>query len=162
MRRRNPDYSDKLADPGYARRFWSKVDRREWDACWPWTAMLNDRGYGMVCIHGRYHRAHRVAWSLANGIMMSADAAGCHTCDNPRCCNPRHVWPGSIAENNRDMVAKGRSRHQKRTHCHKGHLLDGSRDRGSHRYCKTCAKQRTSAYRSLFGHWRKRQQERAQ
>jgi hypothetical protein len=32
----------------------------------------------------------------------------CHHCDNPACCNPRHLFIGSKGDNNRDTAKKGR------------------------------------------------------
>jgi hypothetical protein len=87
-------------------RFWTKVDRRGPDECWEWQAARNARGYGVGWIGTRTRLAHRIAWFLTQGAWPS-DCL-CHQCDNPRCCNPQHLWEGSRADNLEDMRAKGR------------------------------------------------------
>ena len=97
-------------------RFWSKVDVRGPDECWPWLAGVDDSGYGKFWLHNRNDRAHRVAYELSCGpIPHGPGAHGTvvrHTCDNALCCNPRHLLPGTQADNNRDRAERGRSRKQ--------------------------------------------------
>ncbi len=91
-----------------AERFWAKVDRSGGpEACWPWTGALNPDGYGNVGSVSRYWKAHRRAWTLANGPIPAGKHV-LHSCDNPPCCNPDHLWLGTHADNMADMVAKGR------------------------------------------------------
>jgi|SRR3990167_6387503 len=91
-----------------AETFWSKVDRSGGpNACWPWTGATTRGGYGNVGRGGRYYRAHRMAWGLVNGP-MPRDLHACHSCDNPPCCNPAHLFPGTNRENAEDAGRKGR------------------------------------------------------
>lgn len=71
---------------------------------------INDRGYCVIWHEGKASREHRVAFALANGLSM-ADIRGVeirHSCDNPRCVNPKHLLPGTHTDNMRDMIERGR------------------------------------------------------
>ena len=93
-------------------RFWSKVEIRGHDECWPWTSGKANYGYGLFGIGGRKnhrkHRAHRVAYALEHGS-LSAESVVRHKCDYTGCCNPAHLQLGTKADNSRDMVMRGRS-----------------------------------------------------
>lgn len=80
--------------------FWSRVDKRGEDECWPWIGPLDKDGYG-------YHYPHRTAWSEVNGPIPEGLCI-LHTCDNPPCCNPCHLFCGTHADNVKDKVAKNR------------------------------------------------------
>ena len=96
--------------------FWSHVDRRSRNECWLWTgveALPNDCGF----IYGRFsvyadqrsvnYRAHRFAWMLANGEIPKGLCV-LHECDVPLCVNPNHLFIGTVLDNNRDAMRKGR------------------------------------------------------
>lgn len=93
-------------------RFWAKVDRRGPDECWPWLAGTDKDGYGkfVVTRDGRHVdiRAHRFALELAIGPI--GDLHVIHSCDNPPCCNARHLRAGTNQENTADKMRKGRFR----------------------------------------------------
>lgn len=90
-----------------AERFHEKVDRSGGpDACHPWMASTS-KGYGLIGDRNKHVRAHRLAYELAFGP-IPAGLFVCHHCDNPPCCNPRHLSLGTNADNVADRVARGR------------------------------------------------------
>jgi len=95
-------------------RFWRYVDRRGPDECWPWTGATNEHGYGVMRPTGQRTgptvKAHRVAMLIAGHDIEGWDVL--HTCDNPPCCNERHLFRGTKADNLADMHAKGRANHR--------------------------------------------------
>lgn len=92
------------------RRLASKVRLSTTGACLEWTAKATcNGGYGGINAGRAFPRmrAHRVAWALA-GEDLPAGKMVCHTCDNPKCCNPNHMFLGTYADNHADMRAKKR------------------------------------------------------
>lgn len=92
-------------------RFWEKVDDSGGsDACWPWKAKATARGgYGAFAIRrSTMIGAHQLAFELGTGQMFPEGGLVMHSCDNPPCCNPRHLSLGTNLLNIRDAAAKGR------------------------------------------------------
>lgn len=102
-----------LEDPAkrasLGRRMALKVRRGNPEECWEWTARAAcNGGYGGINAgRGRKMRAHRVAWALAGGDLPLVGVI-CHRCDNPKCCNPAHLFLADQIGNIADMRAKGR------------------------------------------------------
>ncbi len=95
--------------PNIPARFWAHVDKSAGsDGCWPWVAYKNRKGYGQLRAGGRGILAHRMAYVLTNGPIPDGLFV-CHTCDNPICCNPAHLFLGTNTDNMQDAAKKGRT-----------------------------------------------------
>src|SRR5690606_18431715 len=121
-------------------RFWSKVTKGE--SCWEWGGYVDKQsGYGKLAMRpGPPTGAHRVSWQLHNGPIPEGMWV-LHSCDNPKCVRPDHLFLGTPLDNSRDMVSKGRERPWQRdkTHCRNGHTYeDDYRDSEGYRRCRTC------------------------
>lgn len=83
------------------------VDQRAEDECWPWLgSLVPGKPYGQVRFEGKKRKAHRAVFFIVYGYWPSVVR---HSCDNPVCCNPRHLLAGSTQDNVNDRVARKRS-----------------------------------------------------
>lgn len=94
----------------FVQRFWSHVEKRGDDECWPWTGKdRKEEGYGRVFLsRNRTPSSHRVAYQIANNVTIDPSVVVRHECDNPPCCNPKHLINGTILDNVADRQARGR------------------------------------------------------
>ena len=92
-------------------RFWSKIDVRGENECWPWIAKAKSQaGYGVLKHKsGRNIIASRLSCNIAHGEPPHPTAKSLHSCDNPPCCNPNHLRWGTQKENVSDMVERQRA-----------------------------------------------------
>jgi hypothetical protein len=88
------------------------VDKKT--GCWKWTAGTNKRSDGkrrgvfaMPRMGRRPQVATRCSWQLYRGP-ITENAHVLHTCDNPHCVNPEHLYLGTHADNMRDMISRKR------------------------------------------------------
>jgi hypothetical protein len=97
---------------------WSRPDEiktwllahREIDAngCWLWTRSREGGGYGNQVIEKRLYKVSRVSASLWLGFDITSPLQILHSCDNPPCFNPSHLFPGTQKDNMKDMCRKNR------------------------------------------------------
>lgn len=88
--------------------FWAKADKT--DGCWLWQGSLWTKGYGRAFYRGQTWRAHRLAYLLTHGP-IPAGMFVCHRCDQRLCVRPDHLFLGSVKDNHRDAIQKGRNSH---------------------------------------------------
>ena len=118
-------------------KFWSKVDKV--GECWEWQGSMTSTGYGDFRANGVRMRAHRMSWTLYYGAKPKKFI--CHTCDNPKCVKPDHLFEGTAKDNSQDMVKKGRHSSTVKTHCPQNHGYTKNNTyihKNGSRRCKKC------------------------
>lgn len=114
----SPSGDEALNDPYLSRKeeskagIWGRV-REVPSGCWEWQGATNPQGYGVVGIGSQWHYVHRLVLVIFHGALTRRQIA-CHSCDNPRCCNPMHLVVGDAADNQHDRLeSDGRGRPRK-------------------------------------------------
>ena len=91
-------------------RFWSKVNKTE--GCWEWNAGCVNGSYGQFRYEGKSILSHRLSYMITHPMTIDLrehpKICVCHTCDNPKCVNPAHLWLGTHTDNMKDMWKKGK------------------------------------------------------
>lgn len=91
-------------------RFWKYVDIKGKNDCWPWIGhKRGPAGYGGFKMYKEKEKyAHRISFEIFTGKKIPEGMCVLHSCDNPLCVNPAHLWIGTQLENIKDRESKGR------------------------------------------------------
>jgi hypothetical protein len=91
--------------------FWALVDRSDENGCWPYRGHCDGDGYGRHSVRIgnrlRPYPAHRFAWEITNGPVADDLVIRHLLCNNPPCCNPAHLAPGTFQDNSDDALRAG-------------------------------------------------------
>lgn len=91
-----------------AMRLWWRVSNRDDPyKCWEWSGATIKGGYGVLTFKSVPYYTHIVAWEVTFGPVPKGLKV-LHTCDNPPCCNPDHLFIGTQKDNMQDASEKGR------------------------------------------------------
>lgn len=90
-------------------RLWSKVLLGGPNQCWEWQAARCEKGYGQLKVGGSMRRVNRVLLELTLDRPLGIGLQALHSCDNPPCCNPAHLYEGTPSQNTKDMWDRGRA-----------------------------------------------------
>jgi hypothetical protein len=99
-------------------RIWSKVPDLAYltdEDCWIFNGYITNE-YGKVFFNGRSRSITRVVYWIYKDLCQSdlmlrrsQHLVVCHKCDNPLCLNPSHLFLGTVLDNVRDKISKGRA-----------------------------------------------------
>lgn len=98
-------------------RFWNKIDIRSDDECWEWQ-WSKRKGYGHIRINYIHYDAHRLAYELTYGKIPKGLCV-LHLCNNPGCCNPKHLELGTQLTNMKYKVKCGHNPMGEKSSLHK-------------------------------------------
>jgi hypothetical protein len=79
------------------------------NGCWEWQKRLDKDGYGISWYNRKTMKAHRMSYMVYIGELQVGKFI-CHKCDNPKCCNPFHLFQGTPLDNIIDAQQKGRKK----------------------------------------------------
>jgi hypothetical protein len=104
-------------------RYWQRVNKDSENGCWNWTGSVIPGGYGHFYYNNKSIYVHRISYAwhhpMTLDLFNNSKVCVCHSCDNPRCVNPAHLWLGSHADNMRDKREKGRATRGESSPCSK-------------------------------------------
>lgn len=110
------DLTRDILTPSLLKRLWRSILLDDDDSCWEWQGTRTPPGYGRISISdpetgtSRGEYVHRIVLLATHDLDIPAGMVVMHSCDNPPCCNPKHIKLATYQENAQDRERKGRRR----------------------------------------------------
>lgn len=127
-------------------RFWGNVPIAAAADCWVWLGGRNGSGYPAISDGRKSLVGTRLMREYIDGKPVPSELVVCHSCDNPPCVNPAHLFVGTKRDNAQDMIIKGRRGDRAPlTSCRRGHPFTDDNtmiERSGTRRCRTCRARR--------------------
>lgn len=105
------------------KRFYQFCEKNPNNDCVEWNGEIIHNGYGRFSVNCKKTLAHRFSYELNNGKIPYGMLI-CHSCDNRKCVNPKHLFIGTTEQNIKDMLIKKRHAYGERQRCAKLKLKD--------------------------------------
>ncbi len=118
-----PFKGDRFTTSNPIERFWYYVDKRGEDECWEWKGHKSPEGYGHLHIKTGTTVTSRISWQIHYGEIPKGMLV-CHKCDNPPCCNPKHLFLGTDLDNIQDRDKKKRNKQCKGRNHYKAEIVE--------------------------------------
>lgn len=115
--------------------------------CWEWKYSKRGPGYGTLKHGGTRYQVHRLSAMIFLNFDINSKLFICHSCDNPSCYNPEHLFIGDPKSNTQDMHNKRRHPNSAVTTCPNGHSYDNAYITTSSRICRTCSLIKNKIYK---------------
>lgn len=110
------------SNPTFEERFWNRVNVSGPDECWEWQGNRMVNGYGRLKRNGHQVGAHRIALEMDLG-RIEPGLKALHRCNNPACCNPKHLYQGTTSDNLMDAWRAGSFAHRQRRNLTEGAIF---------------------------------------
>lgn len=86
--------------------FHSKINKT--GECWLWKGKLNKAGYGQFSYNSTWFIVSRIMYYVIHGE-VNPYLMVCHSCNNPICCKPEHLYLDTCSGNVQYSYDLGRS-----------------------------------------------------
>lgn len=91
-------------------KFKQRIKAIDSNGCWVWGGNITGRdARAFIWWDGRTRVAARVLYEIVHHIKLPKEMCVLHTCDNPKCVNPEHLYVGTQSDNARDRELRGRN-----------------------------------------------------
>ena len=136
--------------PGLLFEYLTSTNEPQPQGCWTWLGATTNLGYGRFHLAGKLVQAHHYSYLIYCGNLPNGSCV-CHSCDNPRCVNPEHLFLGTHSDNMRDMHRKKRGNKPKGINHHKAVLTEAIVQKIRKTYIPGSKRYGLSAYARKYG-----------